>query len=242
MCGRLLPMSLLLQIIRPFRRAAAAVFHSDIGLKRGKGGVQFVLKDRAASQARQGTPSRAELAARREMQEFNLMRQQLAELLDDLPETRDAMRHLVFVEQALDRKGLRALHKVPLPVLQRALEQLEGLVVNWSPHGLAALRSKMAVAIIDREHLANDAEADAYRTSAVLDNLPDNSIAGLEVRSDDDALAAAYAALGDLAPAALEVQAELGSPSAKALQHDGLRSLAASMPPGGEIELREVQG
>ncbi|MCK7490381.1 MAG: hypothetical protein MZW92_00100 [Comamonadaceae bacterium] len=99
------------------------------------------------------------------------------------------------------RRGFEALHKVPLDVLQRALEQLEGLVVNWSPAGLANLRSKMAVAVIDREHMdPAKPKADAYRTSAVVDATPARRKPKTPSRSDDEALAAAYAALGNLAP------------------------------------------
>jgi hypothetical protein len=131
-----------------------------------------------------------------------------------MPETRQTMRHLVFVEQALAKKGLKALHKLPLDVLQHALAQLEGLVTNWSPVGLASLRSKMAVAIIDRDHLDHDAEADVYRTAAVLDAPCPRPVCAPESAlgpSDDDALAAAYAALGAVAPGAVETQSELGS-------------------------------
>jgi hypothetical protein len=106
-------------------------------------------------------------------------------------------------------------------VLQHALAQLEGLVTNWSPVGLASLRSKMAVAIIDRDHLDHDAEADVYRTAAVLEapcrRRPAVAPESTLDPSDDDALAAAYAALGALAPGAIETQSELGSRSARAV-------------------------
>ena len=175
--------------------------------------------------------SRAEVAARKERQDFALLQQQLAELLSELPETRATMRHLVFVEQSLERKGLRALNKLPLDVLKRALEQLEGLVVNWSPVGLATLRSRLAVAIIDRDNQVPvaDAEAEAYKTAAVLDTMPHTALQdGLEVHTDDDALAAAYAALGNAAPAVIEVQGELGTASTRALN----REQAAGAPVG----------
>jgi hypothetical protein len=167
------------------------------------------------------------------------MLQQLRALLAELPQARQTLRHLVFVEQALAKKGLRALHKLPLEVLQRALEQLEGLVTNWSPTGLASLRSKMAVAIIDREHMDPDAEADAYRTVAVLDAEPlQEPLPQVESCTDDDALAAAYAALGSLAPetAAVELHSELGSPSARAVAPPPARA-----GDGVEIRLRELQ-
>jgi hypothetical protein len=136
---------------------------------------------------------------------------------------------------------LRALQKLPVEVLQRALEQLEGVVVNWSPVGLAALRSRIAVAIIDRDNQLSgaQAEADTYRTAAVMDTLPDTAFEdGVEVSSDDDALAAAYAALGDLAPAAVELQGDLGSTSAKALAQHAARQ-GTDLP--GAIRIHELQ-
>lgn len=226
-------MSALARLFTPLRRAAAAFFKHDLALRRVDTGVRIVFEPRGTSCQ---FPSRAEIAAQKSLDEVALMRAQLAALLDELPETRQAMRHLVFVDSALARKGLRALHQVPLDVLQRALEQLEGLVTNWSPVGLAGLRSKMAVAIIDREHMDPDAEADAYRTAAVFDATPPPVRA--EAQTDEDALAAAYAALGSSAPAGFEVQSELGSPSA--------RALAASVPweskGVAEVALPELQG
>ena len=56
--------------------------------------------------------------------------------------------------------------------------------------------------------------------------------------SDDDALAAAYAALGDMAPSGeIAFQGELGSPSARAVALPLPRASASA----GDIRLREVQ-
>lgn len=238
-------MKFLSPLFDPLRRAATAFFKHDVALRRTDGAVHIVLQQRAARKDK--TPSRDELLQRKHDQELALMRRQLGELLGGMPEARDTMRHLVFVEQSLARKGLKALHKLPLDVLQHALAQLEGLVTNWSPEGLANLRSKMAVAIIDREHMDPEAEADAYRTAAVLDHGPAQAPALPEVNNigtdDGDALAAAYAALGTLAPAAteadgrLEMTGELTSVSAKA----GLREAARSGESAGDIKLRELQ-
>jgi hypothetical protein len=233
-------MNALARILNPLRQAAAAFFRHDVALRRADDGVRIVLEDRRSALAAAARPlTRAEAAARKERQELEQMRCELAALLDDQPEARQTLRHLVFVEQALGKKGLRALHKLPLDVLQRALEQFEGLVTNWSPVGLASLRSKMAVAIIDREHMDPDAEADAYRTAAVLDAEPELDLDApeSELRSDDDALAAAYAALGAVSPGgAVEMHTELGSPSARALAKPVPRGAAPS-----EIKLRELQ-
>jgi len=237
--------SLLFRLIHSVRHGVTAFFKHDLKLKRAEDGVRIVLQERPAESAARA-PSRQEKAAQRENQELELMRVQLAELLNELPGTRDALRHLVFVEQALAKKGLRALHKLPLDVLERALEQLEGLVVNWAPVGLASLRSRMAVCILDREHMDPEAEADAYRTAAVLDSTPPPAAAEpVSERSDDEALAAAYAALGNLAPhsqsVAIETQGELGSLSARVLQRAARRPAFRDTAAQDSLKLRELQ-
>ena len=241
-------MSALQKLMSPLRRAVAAFFRHDLALRRDTTGLQIVLEpkveDAAKPNKKKGKKaSREELALHKDKHELALILEQLGSLLAEVPETRAALRHLVFVEHALNKKGLRALHKLPLDVLQRALEQLEGLVTNWSPVGLASLRSKMAVAIIDREYMDPEAESDAYRTAAVMDPSPAPA-PEVQAVSDDDALAAAYAALGPMGASGasgpsgdIELQGELGSRST--------RSLAPPVPRAsdtmGDIRLRELQ-
>jgi hypothetical protein len=220
-------------LTRPFRRAYALIFRRHVTLQVAEGGVRVMLQDRPSTPSRERPLTHADLAARKAQQEFRLMLQQLSELLDDLPETRGTLRHLVFVEKALERKGLGALQKLPVAVLRRALDQLEGMVVNWSPTGLAALRSRMAVALIERDNpntsAEAEAEAEAYRTASLMESLSGvDFIAGLDIHTDDDALAAAYAALGDLAPSAVEFQGDLGSTSTKALLREQTHAAAAA--------------
>ena len=230
-----------LRLFDPLRQAASAFFRHDVTLRRADVGVRFVLEERHADPSKPKPLSRSEQTARKEKDELDLMKTQLAELLDDMPEARQTMRHLVFVEHALAKKGLRALHKLPMDVLQRALEQLEGLVTNWSPVGLANLRSKMAVAIIDREHMDPDAESDAYRTAAVLDasllDTPPTPPVDAAAETEDDALAAAYAALGAASPTGVEFQGELGSKSTRAMAQPPPRH----SDPTVDINLRDLQ-
>ena len=248
-------MSPFAKLFSPIRRAAAAFFKHDLALKRERDGLHIVLEAKDATEAKQDKATakkklkptkgdREKAAERKAAEELALMRQQLAELLDEVPETRLTMRHLVMVEHALSKKGVRVLHKLPLEVLQRAHVQLEGLVTNWSPVGLASLRSKMAVAILDREHITPaESEADAYRTAAVMEHVEDLSDPrseqpDVEEVSDDDALAAAYAALGNMAPSGeIEFQGELGSKSAKAVAPPTPRAGEHA----GDIKLREVE-
>jgi hypothetical protein len=242
-------MAALFRFLKPITQAATAFFRHDLALKRGKQGVEIVLEAREGDGRKPSRQQQRDDEARRKVRaELDLLLQQLKQLLDEIPESRGTLKQLVFVEHALQKKGLKALHKLPLPVLQKALEQLEGLVTNWSPAGLANLRSKMAVAIIDREHHDPEKEADAYRTAAVLDGreaseslAPDvDAPAGPPAQelSDDEALAAAYAQLGSMAPlGAIELQGELGSPSARSLAPPPPRPTESA----GEIQIRKLE-
>jgi hypothetical protein len=217
-------MNTLARVFHPLKQAARAFFSHDVTIQRDADGVRLVLEE-VLPEGTPRKPTRKEEVQRKEHAELSQVLDELREVLDDATGARTALHHLVFVEHALNKKGMKALHKLPLPVLQRALEQLEHLVTNWSPAGLANLRSKMAVAVIDREHADPDAEADAYRTAAVLDlpipstadaaapavvssrsassgtaesvDIPIETIeSGPSQQEETDALAAAYAAIG----------------------------------------------
>lgn len=145
---------MLRRLFSPLRHAARLFFFSQLRLRwRGGPRLEFGLRGDAHA------PSTEQLAARQAERELAAMRQELAQALDEMPDLRDELRHLAYFEQALLQEGLQALHAVPLDVLQRALDQFEGLVTNWSPAGLASLRSKMAVAILQRETEPEDSVA-----------------------------------------------------------------------------------
>jgi hypothetical protein len=160
-------MDLVRKTLRPFGHAARLIFRKQLHL-RLRGGVRLVWEDPEERRP----PSRQEVQAAREQTELELILQQLGELMEADPHMRYRLRHLAFIEHSLREAGMRALYKVPLDVLRKAHEQFEGLVSNWEPRGLATLRSKMAVAVIDRETQDEDVEAEAYRTAAVLDTAP----------------------------------------------------------------------
>lgn len=127
------------------RRASDLLFQRDLQLRwKGVPSVRLVERGEAPTEADAGQ------AAERAGRELAEVQEQLSEVLDELPDIRDSVRHLVLVEQGLRTSGLATLYKLPLPVLEQALEQFEGLVTNWSPRGLATLRSKMSVTVRER--------------------------------------------------------------------------------------------
>jgi len=88
------------------------------------------------------------------------MRRDLYSLLERHPASRDTMRHLDLIERTLRRIDIDAVEALPVKVLAKGLDELEALVWDWSPVGLATLRSRLAVTVKRRRH-----EADALTTS-----------------------------------------------------------------------------
>ena len=242
---RLPPMSAVPSWFKPLKQIVDAIFRHDVVLRRDADGVRVVFNDRATG----GDTARvnpAAQAAAKESLELELMRSQLAAVLDELPETRSTLRHLAFVDDALGKKGLRALDELPLDLMRHALDQFEGLVMNWSPAGLASLRSKMAVATIRRESMDPDAGPDSYRTSTMLEPAPPRDAAGVVAlkREDEEALAAAYAAYAACAAlrnptvpiAEFVMHGEPDSPSARAA-----RAAPVEISPPQANRLRQLE-
>lgn len=88
------------------------------------------------------------------------MRRELYSLLERHPSSRRTMRHLDLIERTLRRIDIDAVEALPIKVLAKGLDELEGLVSNWSAEGLAELRSRLAVTVKRRRH-----EVDALTTS-----------------------------------------------------------------------------
>ena len=139
--------------LKPLKEAARSFFRDDVRLRLRDGRVQFELEAPPHPGVARAAVSDAE---RRERDLLQSIRLQLAEVLDELPLLRDDHKHLAFLEQALAVQGLSAIERAPPQALERALVQLEGLVSNWAPVGLATLRSKMAVAVRARRRANGD--------------------------------------------------------------------------------------
>lgn len=75
------------------------------------------------------------------------MRADLFFMLEQHPASRDLVRALALVERTLQRSGFEGVDQLPQKVLARALTELERLVRDWSPVGLAELRSRLAVLV-----------------------------------------------------------------------------------------------
>ena len=101
-----------------------------------------------------GTPE-SDLRAKardEQRQRVKRMRRDLYELMQRHAESRSLMRHLDLVERTLRQEGLKGVQALPVRVLAKALAQLERLVWDWTPAGLAELRSRMAIMV--KEHKA----------------------------------------------------------------------------------------
>jgi hypothetical protein len=152
-------MDFLPKALNPLKSVALAFFRDDVCLRREEGRLRVVLQPPGAEPGNEPRPSPQQQARQREQAELAAMRAALAAVLDELPEVRAQNRHLAFFEQALSVNGLRALESLPFDVLERALQQFEDLVTNWSPAALACLRSKLAVAVRERRRAAGGESA-----------------------------------------------------------------------------------
>lgn len=96
------------------------------------------------------------------------MRRDLYELMQQHPTSRQLMRHLDLVERTLRDEGYAAVEALPVRVIGKALTQLEKLVWDWTPVGLAELRSRLAVTIKNRQPEARRAaDQEAASTAAI---------------------------------------------------------------------------
>lgn len=80
-------------------------------------------------------------------QALRLAHRALKDLFDKQEGLRQVLPHLSLLERALARKGSKALRRVAVPVLQRALEQLEDLQYTENNAHLAVLRTRLVESI-----------------------------------------------------------------------------------------------
>ncbi len=120
------------------------LFQRPVKLELRGAQVHVVLGERSGRQAAVSTGLSAGEALRRSHAE-------LGSLLRRHPDARELMRHLGYVHQQIARFGSRALKReIPVPVLRKALEQLELLVEGTPGEGLAHLRARMVEAVASR--------------------------------------------------------------------------------------------
>lgn len=93
------------------------------------------------------------------------MRGELGALLDGVPGSRQVLRMLTTIEHNLKRRGSTSfIDDLPVPALQQALRQLDGLSTTRSD-GLAALRGQLQEAIAQHARAAREAAARDMRLS-----------------------------------------------------------------------------
>ncbi len=88
-----------------------------------------------------------EQARAAERKHVRRMRADLFFMLEQHPASRELVRSLALVERTMQRSGFDGVDRLPQKVLARALTELERLVRDWSPVGLAELRSRLAVLV-----------------------------------------------------------------------------------------------
>ena len=111
------------------------------------------------------------------------MRRALQQLLDGVSGSRKILRHLAAVESGLKRKDKDGefLFDWPADRLRVVLQQLDSLLDDQPPPGLAALRSRVHVALRTKEK----AEELLERSQPVSTFLDNNKLQVTEVNASD---------------------------------------------------------
>ena len=194
----------------PLKQAARVLFMDDLRLRHDEDGLRLSFESGPSGAPSAAQRARAE-AERLEREALARMADELAAVLQEHSGAPRRVRELLHVHRSLLSQGLVTLESMPLGSLRIALDQLEGAVSNWSPTGLACLRSKMAVGVQQRSArgesdteleigaLAQVVAAREARTAVVQAQLEGGAPAvAVRAQSPDDdaaALLAAYSAL-----------------------------------------------
>ena len=104
-----------------------------------------------AAAAPAGAPACEAAEAPKAGPDLKAMRRELRAVLDAHEGSRDVFRYLAHFERRFAKSGLETLELMPPERLRRALAQFEAIVTNWSQASLADLRSRMAVAVAERD-------------------------------------------------------------------------------------------
>ena len=178
------------------KRAARAVFVEDLRLQRDERGVRLVLQSHAGPVVDPAERLRRRHAERARA-EIELIRKELAGVFNGMPGARRALPHLAYIDAELAAHGLAMLDSVALNLMKHALQELENAVINWSPSGLATLRSKLAVAVRERER--RDSYEPEVRLSRAMLPEPEVVESPDAADGDDSDEAALLAAYGQVA-------------------------------------------
>lgn len=130
------------------------------------------------------------------------MRRDLRELFGRVRGSRYVLRHLAVLEHTMKRKGDAAFEDLPLPVLRQAALQLESLIEPPVTVGVAALRSRLGMAVLSRDRMAR-ADPTPIPPDAVtpVPTLPPRRAAGVTAAAA--AAVASANAMADTQPAVL---------------------------------------
>lgn len=142
-------------------RSVCQVFTGQLGLERRGGALHVVIKPAANVNVAAPEPPAAPVDPG-----VSLMRGELKALLDGHPMARQVLPALAELERLLGAYGEQALAAMQPPVLGRSSEELESIVKDWSPAGLATLRARMLDMLKVREDETQGDEEASFRVAS----------------------------------------------------------------------------
>lgn len=142
-----------------------AVFTHHLRVKRAPRGLVLVLEPEKAV----APPGQAAVAPHKDAAALQ-MHADLSVALNAAPGSRRVFRHLAMVEHKLWKSGSLFLHDLPSAVLQRMIQQLDGVTAAASSRGLALLRERLVDAIGVQKRQQREQEMRAPPSSFFVDH------------------------------------------------------------------------
>ena len=142
-----------------------AIFTHHVRIKRATRGLVVVLEPEPekANAAAKRTPLHRDKRALE-------MHAALGAALDAAPGSRNVLRHLATVEHHLWKNGSLFIQDLPLPVLARTRDQLEGVIKPPFANGAKLLRNCLAEAVATQERLERERELRQPPSSFLVDH------------------------------------------------------------------------
>jgi hypothetical protein len=115
------------------------------------------------------------------------MEEAMAQVLDQHVSTRKVMRHLGYLERALQKQGAQCFVDLPLQVLRPALIQLKSVMGPEPSQGLTELHACLVVMVVEREMPQDSGDMGLLSVFNVDDRLLVTEISHADFMSADQA-------------------------------------------------------
>ncbi len=174
-----------------------STFLAQVRLKRLEGKLHVVLQDSRGAGSKSVPKASPSPEAPRKLNTLPVlgadtaqiarMEEAMAQVLDQHVSTRKVMRHLGYLERALQKQGAQCFVVLPLEVLRPALLQLKSVMGPAPSQGLTELHACLVVMVVEREMPQDSGDTGLLSVFNVDDKLLVSEISHADFMSADQA-------------------------------------------------------